>query len=93
MNFLLKQIEKQRKMLLDFPSEMASVEEASAISLNQMDSDFKQLEAGVKKCRNELNKYDNIDVPEGTKAEDNAVESFRKKMEPFLLKAEESCTR
>ena len=36
MNFLLKQIEKQRKMLLDFPSEMATVEEASAISLNQV---------------------------------------------------------
>jgi len=93
MNFLLKQIEKQRKTLLELPSEMPTVGEASVVSLNQMETDFKQLSLGVKKVRNEYNKYETLEVEEGTKPEDDAVSSFKSKMEPFLLKSEEACTR
>ncbi|GMH66234.1 hypothetical protein TrLO_g4004 [Triparma laevis f. longispina] len=93
MNFLLKQIEKQRKTLLELPSELPSIEAAAVVSLNQMETDFKQLSLGVKKVRNEYNKYEALEVEEGTKPEDNAVASFKSKMEPFLLKSEEACTR
>jgi hypothetical protein len=93
MNFLLKQIEKQRKTLLELPSEMDGVGEAAGVSLNQMGQDFKQLELGVKKVRIEVDKFAAMDKPEGVNAEDDAVTSFSKKMEPFLVKAEEACTR
>jgi len=93
MNFLLRQIEKQRKTLLELPNELPSVEEVSTISLNQMQQDFLQLSNSVKRVRNEMNKYDAMEVEAGIKPEDDAITSFKKKMEPFLLKAEEACTR
>ena len=93
MNFLLGQIERTRRELLEFPSEMLKVEEASAISLNQLESDFKQLEVGMKKVKNELNRYVSMTVPPGTDRKDDAVQSFTNKMKPFVLRAEDSCTR
>jgi hypothetical protein len=93
MNFLLKQVEKQRKTLLELPSEMANVGAASSTNLNQMLTDFKQLEAGVKKVRMEVDKFATMEKPVGAKDVDDPVTSFKKKFEPFALKAEEACAR
>ena len=93
MNFLVKQVEKQRKTLLELPSELANLAEASTISLDQMAHDFKQLELSVKKVRIEVDKFAGMEPPAGCMPEDDAVTSFSGSFEPFLLKAEEACTR